>query len=156
MKPDGSLPHSQDPPTCLYPEPGRSNPCSHPTSRRPILILSFRLRRGLPSGLILSGFPTKTLYPFFLSPICATCLAHFSLSDSIILRVKEKKIVTFEIKIHLRNCRLHACQFCNIFVSAAYLWALSIYIRLTFKIYSSVIFSVLRNNCTAVDTFFLV
>jgi hypothetical protein len=41
-------------------------------------------------------------------------------------------------------------------VSAAYLWALSIYLRLTFKIYSSVIFIVLRNNCTAVDTFFLV
>ena len=33
-----------------------------PTSCRSILILSTHLRLGLPSGLFLSGFPTRTLY----------------------------------------------------------------------------------------------
>ena len=45
---------------------------SHPTSWRSILILSSRLCLGLPSGLLPSGFPTKTLYTPIVSPICAT------------------------------------------------------------------------------------
>ena len=34
----------------------------HPTSWRSTLILSTHLRLGLPSGLLPSGFPSKTLY----------------------------------------------------------------------------------------------
>jgi len=45
----------------------------HSTSRRYILILSFHLYLGLPSGLFPSGFPTKTLYIHLSSPhMCYT------------------------------------------------------------------------------------
>jgi len=37
------------------------------------------------SGLILSGFPTKILYAFLMSPTLAACSAHLILLDLITL-----------------------------------------------------------------------
>jgi len=67
MEPEGSLPHSQVPATCHWASSIQSIP-PHPTYWRSILILSSHLRLCLPSGLFLSGFPTKTLYTSLFSP----------------------------------------------------------------------------------------
>ena len=55
----------------------------HPISQKSILKLSAQLCLDLPSDLISSGFPTKTLYARLLSPIRATCPANFSRNDLI-------------------------------------------------------------------------
>ena len=79
MEPEGSLPHSQ----------------VHATSWRSFLILSSHLRQRLPSGLFLSGFPTKTLYTCDLSPIRAACPAHLILLDFITCTVLGEEYRSF-------------------------------------------------------------
>ena len=46
-------------------------------------ILSSHLCLGHPSGIFLSGFPTKILHTSLLTPIRATCPIHFNLLDFI-------------------------------------------------------------------------
>jgi hypothetical protein len=73
------------------------------TFLRSILLLSFHLHPGLPSGLFSSGFPTKTLYECFSSPMRPTCAAHPILLDFSILIIfgEEYKLWTNAIFSYL-------------------------------------------------------
>jgi hypothetical protein len=71
MEPQGSLPHSQVPANCPYPEPDQSTPCHHPTSEDLFYII-------LPSTCMLAsskwylslGFPNQN--PVYTSPLPPT------------------------------------------------------------------------------------
>jgi len=80
MEPEDSLLYSLVPATCPYPEPDQASPCPHLTS---YLILSSHIRLGLPSSLVPSGFPTKTLYTSRLSAVRATYPVHLIRLDLI-------------------------------------------------------------------------
>ena len=73
---------SVPPPVSILDQPNSVHmPTSHLLEIHPNIIRPLRL--GLPSGLLPSGLPTKTLYTPLSSPIRATCPANPSLLDFI-------------------------------------------------------------------------
>ena len=76
MEPEVSLPHSQVPATCPYPEPSRSSP--YPTAHFLEIHLNINLQStpGSPKWSLCLLFPHQTLYTPLLSPIRAACRAH--------------------------------------------------------------------------------
>jgi hypothetical protein len=64
---------------------------SHLISLKSILIFTSHLWLGLPSGFYPSGFPTKILYAFLISPMCDTCSASHR-PNSIWWRLQKTKL----------------------------------------------------------------
>ena len=91
MEPEGSLPHSHVITTCPYPKPARSIPCSTPHFLKIHPNIIFPSRLGLPSCLLPSGFPTKTLYTPLPSPIHTTCPTHLIILDFIMQEILGKQ-----------------------------------------------------------------
>ena len=74
---------SQDPATCPISEPYQSSPCPLASFLKIHFNIILHLHVGLPSALVPSSFPTKSLCARFLSPIHATRSAHLSPLDLI-------------------------------------------------------------------------
>jgi hypothetical protein len=85
MEPGGSLPCSQEPSNCPYPDPDQS-PSYFSKIYFNIILPPIS---SLPSGPFPTGLSTKILYA--LLPIHATFLAHLLLLDLIILIIFGEK-----------------------------------------------------------------
>jgi hypothetical protein len=83
----------------------------HPTSWRSILILSYLLRLGFPSGLFTSCFPIKTLYTPLPSTIRATCPAQLILLDFITRTIVGEEYRSLSFMCHIQsNLKLQTCS----------------------------------------------
>jgi hypothetical protein len=83
MEPEGSLPHSQVPAICLYPETGQSSPYPKSHSLKIHINIILPYTPGSPQGLFPSSFPNKTLYTLLPSPSRAICPAQLIFPDFI-------------------------------------------------------------------------
>ena len=80
--------HKRPPPVSIL---GQPNPVHIPTSH----LLEIHLRLGLPSCLLPSGFPNKTLYTPISSPTRVTCPAHLILLDFITRKILGEEYKSF-------------------------------------------------------------
>ena len=76
MELEGSLPHSQAPETCPYPQPHQFSLSPEPHLLRINFNIILPPTPNLLKALFPSSLPTKTLHETLVSPIHATCPAH--------------------------------------------------------------------------------
>jgi len=73
---------------------------SHTNSLSSVLILSFHMRLGLPSGFFPSRLPTNFLHDILISPMRATFLVHFILLYLITLITVSEAYKTWNSFLH--------------------------------------------------------
>ena len=111
MQPKRSLPNSQKPATCPYPEPDRYSPCPLPTSRRCILILPSHPCLRIPSRLLPSGFSTKpykhlSSLPYVLHALLISAFLTWSPERYLARRIEHKapRYVVFSAPLDATMC----------------------------------------------------
>ena len=99
MEPEGSLPHSQVPATCPYPEPHRSSPCltSHFLKNHVNIILPST--PGSSKWYLSLRFPHQNPVNTYPLPHIATCAAHLILLDFITQTILGEEYISLSLSL---------------------------------------------------------
>ena len=127
MEPDGSLPQSQVPDNCPYPEPARSSPHAHiPLPEDPSYYYSPPIYAWVSEVVSFSQVsPPKPCIHLSSPPIRATCPAHLILLKFTSRTSRRYVTHAFHVRVGvLESYYMHACAFTH-FVHVFYFTSVS-------------------------------